>query len=71
MTSLEIPRCSRPFGREHADAALAVAIIRQERAGTSPGSGTFDEKLRIYCHIMRLNIEEQDNERHQAGVVAL
>jgi hypothetical protein len=54
----------------HAEAALAVAIIRQERAGTSLGSGTFNEKMRIARHIIRLNIETQENERHQAGVTA-
>ena len=52
---------------DHAGAAIAAAIARDERAGTSPGSGTFAEKLAIVCHIMGLNIEREENRRAKAA----
>lgn len=49
-----------------AEAALALALVREERAGTSPGAGSFDEKWRIDCHILRLNVEIQEDARDKA-----
>jgi hypothetical protein len=55
---------------ELAEAALAVALAREERAGTSPGTGSFDEKWRIDCHILRLNVEIQEDARDKAiGII--
>jgi hypothetical protein len=53
---------ARPVARgllaiEHARAAIAVAIIKGVRDGTSPGTGTLEEKLNIDRHIFDLHLQ--------------
>jgi integrase len=50
----------------HAEAALAVAIVRGVRDGTLAGNGTIDERIHIDNHVLRLNIADEDARREQA-----
>lgn len=48
---------------DQAEAALAVSIAREERAGSSTGTGTLDEKLAVERHILQLYIDREERRR--------